>query len=89
MEKSTFIPSHGRDELTDTIIQEILAVRDTGETNMFDYQAVQRIAYDMDLFELVNYLENPKNRHVYYDFILHGKRPETIVSKDQTEKANK
>mgnify|MGYP003097890504 FL=1 len=49
---------------------QILAVRDTGLTNMFDVNAVQRIAYEMDCYELVNYLE--EHRKEYVRFILTG-----------------
>lgn len=57
--------------ITDKVIEQIIKVRDTGKTNMFDYNTVQRIAYDMGLYELVMYIEeNPKE---YFNFILHGK----------------
>lgn len=56
--------------MTEKIKQQILAVRDTGLTNMFDLNAVQRIAYDMDLFELVNFIEEEKP--AYVRFILTG-----------------
>lgn len=50
--------------------EQILAVRDTALTNMFDVKAVQRIAYEMDFYELVKYIEeNPKE---YVRFILTG-----------------
>ena len=57
--------------MTDTIRQQILAVRETGLTNMFDLPAVQRIANDMLFFELVVFLE--ENRSEYVHFILTGK----------------
>ena len=50
--------------------EQILAVRDTGLTNMFDTRTVQRIAYDMDFFELVLFLEEHKDKYVR--FILTG-----------------
>ena len=56
--------------MTDTIRQQILAVRATGLTNMFDLPMVQRIANDMDFFELVIFLE--ENRSEYVHFILRG-----------------
>ena len=46
--------------MTDKIKEQILAIRDTGLTNMFDLSAVQRIAYDMDFFDLVCFLEEEK-----------------------------
>ena len=49
---------------------QILAVRDTGLTNMFDVNAVQRIAYEMDYYELVNFLG--EHRKEYVRFILTG-----------------
>ena len=56
--------------MTEKIKEQILAVRDTGLTNMFDVSAVQRIANDMGFFELVVYLED--NRCEYAHFILTG-----------------
>ena len=56
--------------ITEKIRQQILAVRDTGLTNMFDIHAVQRIAYDMEFYELVTYLE--EHRREYAHFILTG-----------------
>ncbi len=53
------------------IIEQILAVRDTGLTNMFDVTAVQRIAFDMELYELVTWLEDHKQE--YSSFILFGR----------------
>ena len=50
--------------------EQILAIRDTGLTNMFDVATVQRIAYDMDFYELVVYLE--ENHKEYAHFILTG-----------------
>ena len=50
--------------------EQILVIRDTGLSNMFDVTAVQRIAYEMNFYELVNYLE--ENRKEYVRFILTG-----------------
>ena len=50
--------------------EQILAVRDTGLTNMFDVRAVQRIANDMGFYELVVYIE--EHRREYAQFILTG-----------------
>jgi len=57
--------------MTEIIRNQILTVRDTGMTNMFDTAAVQRIAYEMDLFELVNFIV--EDRKAYVHFILTGK----------------
>lgn len=56
--------------MTEKIKEQILAVRDTSLTNMFDVNTVQRIANDMGFFELVVYLED--NRCEYTHFILTG-----------------
>jgi hypothetical protein len=52
------------------IKEQILAIRDTGLTNMFDVATVKRIAYDMGFHELVVHLE--ENRKEYARFILTG-----------------
>lgn len=54
--------------------KQILAVRDTGETNMFDVNTVQRIAMREGFYELVGYLENHKRE--YSRFILTGETHE-------------
>ncbi len=59
--------------MRDKLIEEILTVRDTGRTNMFDVYAVQRIANELELYELVIYLEEKKNWKEYTRFILTGK----------------
>ncbi|MFT9076234.1 DUF5049 domain-containing protein [Ethanoligenens sp.] len=50
--------------------EQILAIRKTGLTNMFDTLAVQRIAHERDFFELVIFLEEHKEE--YARFILTG-----------------
>ncbi|GAB3744191.1 MULTISPECIES: DUF5049 domain-containing protein [Bacillota] len=57
--------------MNDKIKEQILAIRKTGITNMFDIRVVQRIAYEMDFYELVDFLET--DRKAYVDFILYGK----------------
>lgn len=50
--------------------KQILEIRGTGLTNMFDIPRVQRLAFENNYFELVSYLEeNPKE---YVHFILYG-----------------
>ena len=56
--------------MTETIREQILAIRDTGLTNMFDLPVVQRLAMDRGFFELVCYLE--EHRREYVHFILTG-----------------
>ena len=55
----------------DLLPEQIMAVRDTGETNMLDARAVQRIANRERFYELVVYLE--EHRQEYANFILTGK----------------
>lgn len=52
------------------IKEQILAIRKTGLTNMFDVRTVQRIAYERDFYELVDFLE--ENKKAYVNFIFHG-----------------
>ena len=56
--------------MNDTIFYQILKVRDTGLVNMFDYIGVQRVAFENEFYELVNYIEEDKR--AYINFILHG-----------------
>lgn len=56
--------------MTETIKEQILAIRDTGLTNMFDLPVVQRLAYERDFFDLVIFIEeHPKE---YTHFIMTG-----------------
>ncbi|WP_274939962.1 DUF5049 domain-containing protein [Chordicoccus furentiruminis] len=56
--------------MTERIKEQILAIRETGETNMFDVPVVQRMAFDRNYYELVVFLEeHPKE---YVRFILYG-----------------
>ena len=56
--------------MTDKIREQILAVRKTGRTNMFDVPMVQYIANEMRFYELVIFLE--EHRSEYVNFILTG-----------------
>jgi hypothetical protein len=57
--------------LNETLKEQILAIRDTGLTNMFDKAAVQQLAFNRGYHELVDFIET--NRKVYVTFILTGK----------------
>lgn len=59
-----------RIQITDKIREQILAVRKTGRTNMFDVPMVQYIANEMRFYELVIFLE--EHRSEYVNFILTG-----------------
>jgi hypothetical protein len=56
--------------MSETVKKQILIIRDTGLTNMFDILMVERIANDMGFYELVAYLE--EHRKEYVHFILTG-----------------
>jgi len=56
--------------MTEKIKNQILTIRATGLTNMFDVKTVQRIAHDMRFYELVIFLE--EHRSDYMCFILTG-----------------
>ena len=56
--------------MTNMIREQILSVRDTGLTNMFDVPMVQRLAYERGYYELVCYLE--EHRKEYAHFIMTG-----------------
>ena len=56
--------------MSETVKKQILAIRDTGLTNMFDVRTAQHIANDRSFYELVVYLE--EHRREYAHFILTG-----------------
>lgn len=56
--------------MTEKIKEQILAIRDTGKTNMFDTNYVQRLAFEIHYYELVNFIE--EDRTAYVKFILYG-----------------
>ena len=57
-------------EFTATVREQILAVRETGETNMFDVPMVQQIANRLGYYELVLFLID--HRKEYAHFIMTG-----------------
>lgn len=58
--------------MTDKVREQILAVRATGRTNMFDINAVQIIADEMHFYDLVVFLEEHKEKYTH--FILTGEQ---------------
>ena len=56
--------------MSEAVKEQILAIRNTALTNMFDIPAVQKIASDMGYHERVLFLE--ENRNTYVRFILTG-----------------
>lgn len=59
-------------KITDTLLEQILAVRDSGVVNMFDINGVQVEANKRGFYELVIFLEEEKA--AYSQFILTGQR---------------
>ena len=56
--------------MTEKIREQILAVRKTGRSNVFDVPMVQNIANAMRFYELVVFLEEHRGEYVH--FILTG-----------------
>lgn len=56
--------------MNDKVRDQILVIRATGKTNMFDITFVQRLAFEMGFFELVDFIET--SRKSYTHFILTG-----------------
>ena len=53
-----------------TIFSQIMDIRDSGRVNMFDIPAVQRMAFTMEFYELICFIE--RDRAAYVRFILTG-----------------
>lgn len=56
--------------MTEKIKKQIMAIRDSGESNMFDVKTVQHLAHHHNFYELVCYLE--EHRKEYAHFITTG-----------------
>ena len=56
--------------MSEKVKNQILGIRATGLTNMFDVIAVLRIANELHYYELVVFVE--ENRKAYVQFILTG-----------------
>jgi hypothetical protein len=56
--------------MTEKIKEQILAIRDSGVTSMFDTSRVQREAFERNFHELVIFIE--EHRNLYIHFILTG-----------------
>lgn len=62
--------------MNETIREQIMAIRDSGETNMLDTRTVQVIANREGFYELVIYLEEHKREYV--NFIFTGNTGEDV-----------
>lgn len=56
--------------MTEKVREQIMQVRESGIVNMCDCVGVQRAAFDLGFYELVNYIE--ENRNTYFHFIITG-----------------
>ena len=56
--------------MTDKVFEQILSIRDSGKTNMFDKNMVQKLAFDQGFYELVMYLEYHSKEYAH--FIMYG-----------------
>jgi len=56
--------------MSEKVREQILEIRATGLTNMFDVNMVQRLAFDRGFYELVIYLEEHRSEYVH--FIMTG-----------------
>ena len=61
---------NGKVKIDDVALEQLLMIRDSGATNMFDFHTVQRLAYENDLFELVTWMEEHKSE--YGALIMYG-----------------
>lgn len=52
--------------MTEEIINQILAIRNTGETNIFDIPVVIDIAMRDGYYELIDYLAEYKSDYLHY-----------------------
>lgn len=66
--------------MTEKIKQQILRIRDTGETNMLDSNRVQQIANREGYYDLVVYIEEHRNK--YFHFIMTGEDGEAKAYTD-------
>lgn len=66
--------------MTKKIFDQIMAIRDSGETNMLDTRTVQWIANHEGFYELVIYIED--NSREYWNFIMTGEAP---MAEDEEE----
>ena len=52
--------------MTEKVFRQLMEIRDSGLTNMFDTNTVQRLAYDREMYELVMYIEEHKKEYVHF-----------------------
>jgi len=60
-------------EIDDEILKQLEEIRLSGETNMFDFHTVHRLAYDRKYYDLVIWMDN--NKEKYWKGIRKGFKP--------------
>ena len=58
--------------MNETVFSQIMDIRDSGQVNMFDVPGVQRMAFKMEFYELICFIE--EDRAAYVRFILTGEQ---------------
>ena len=56
--------------MNEEVVSQIMDIRDSGRVNMFDLPSVQRMAFEMEFYELICFIE--RDRAAYVRFILTG-----------------
>ena len=56
--------------MNEKIVSQIRDIRNSGRVNMFDVPTVQRMAFKMEFYELICFIE--RDRAAYIRFILTG-----------------
>ena len=56
--------------MNEKVVSQIMDIRNSGRVNMFDIPAVQRMAFKMEFYELICFIE--RDRTAYIRFILTG-----------------
>lgn len=52
--------------MPEKVREQILDIRDTGLTNMFDLLMVQRLAYDRGFYEAIYWIKEHKREYVHF-----------------------
>ena len=58
--------------MNEKVVAQIMDIRDSGQGNMFDILSVQRMAFKMEFYELICFIE--EDRAAYVRFILTGEQ---------------
>ena len=70
--------------MTEAVKEQLQAVRNSRLTNMLDLRAVQRIAYEMDYFDLVCFIYEHRREYIHFIFTGEAKDEATDGMTDDT-----